>query len=118
MKYFETVTGVEYDELLGGTEQPVELWNVTCSSSATLTRGDLICAGSASGVYSVVGGASDASKVLAICAADNDGASITSAYVSGRFNRDKITFGGASTINISDFEQSLRTQNIHLTALK
>lgn len=114
-KYFETVTGFQGDELLGSGGYPVELWNVACASSATLERGDLICAASPGGVYSVAGGASDAGKCLAICAAPNDGATVTTAYVAGAFNRDKITFGGASTVNLDDFTQALRTQNIHLT---
>ena len=112
-----TISCVHEDGLISGT-RATTIWNVACSSSATLNRGDLICAASPSSVFSIVGGASDASKVLAICAAPNEGSSVTTAYVAGEFNADKITFGGNSALTTTPFEQSLRTQNIHLTALK
>lgn len=116
-KYFETVSGVAHDELVAGTEYPVEVWNVSCASTASLERGDLICASSMSGVWSVVGGASDATKCLAICAASNEGATVTQAYAAGTFNRERVTFGGNSALTTTPFEQSLRTQNIHLRTL-
>lgn len=115
-KYFETVSGVAHDELVAGTEYPVEVWNVSCASTASLERGDLICASSMSGVWSIVGGASDASKCLAICAAANEGATVTQAYAAGTFSREKVRLQDG--LNIADFEEPLRKDNIHLRKLK
>ena len=115
MKYYEECTGFEEDALLGGTEFPTELYNVSVSSSASLSRGDLICGSSMSGVFAPVGGASDASKILMIANEDFVADSlhaVTSAYASGKFNRSKINCAGGS---IADFEAEMRRQNLHLT---
>ena len=116
MKYVETVNGWEEDGLLAGTEYPVEIFNVNVGASATLERGDLICAGSFSGVFAPVSSASDASKILMIAADDfvaDSLSTVTRAYAAGTFSREKITFGGAS-LTTEPFEQALRLQNIHL----
>lgn len=118
MKYVESSVGFEADELLGGHEA-VELWNVKVGSNATITRGDLLSADSASGIFSIAT-ASDAAKVLVIAAEDFVADSlnaVTSAYAAGKFNREKITFGGAS-VAIAPFEQALRTQGIWLTGIR
>ena len=113
MEYYYGMSGaVKRDELLGGCEYPTEIWNVACLSSATLERGDLICAASMSGNFNVVTSAADASKVLAICAAGNEGATTAAAYVGGKFNRERITIGGNSALTTEPFEQALRTQGI------
>ncbi|MBR0061000.1 MAG: hypothetical protein IJP68_05915 [Selenomonadaceae bacterium] len=120
MEYFKTVNGWEEDALLAGTEFPVEIYNVSVGSSASLSRGDLICAGSMSGVFAPVGSASDATKVLMIAADDfvaDSLSTVTRAYASGVFSREKIKFGGAS-LTTDPFEQALRTQNIHLRGLQ
>ena len=36
----------------------------------------------------------------------------------GVFNREKITFGGNSSVDISSFESEMRKQNLHLTSMK
>lgn len=121
MKYVEEVNGWEEDGLLGGLEFPVELYNVSVGSSASISRGDLLCGNSMSGVFDVVGGASDASKILAIAAEDfiaDSLSTVTQAYFSGKFNREKLTFGGNSSVDISAFESEMRKQNLHLTSLK
>ena len=120
MKYVEEVNGWEEDALLAGTEFPTELYNVSLSAGASVSRGDLLCSNSMSGVFDVVGGASDATKVLCIAAEDFTADSlnaVTQAYASGVFNREKIKFGGAS-LTTDPFEQALRTQNLHLRGLK
>ena len=120
MEYFKTVNGWEEDALLAGTEFPVEIYNVSVGSSASLSRGDLICAGSMSGVFAPVSSAGDASKVLMIAADDfvaDSLSTVTRAYASGVFSREKIKFGGAS-LTTDPFEQALRTQNIHLRGLQ
>ena len=121
MKYIATVDGWEEDALLAGTEQPISIYNVNVGASATLSRGDLICAGSMSGVFAPVSSASDASKVLCIAADDfvaDSLSTVTQAYASGKFNREKITFGSNSSVDLADFEQEMRKQNLHLTSLK
>ena len=121
MKYScETVNGWEEDGLLGGIEFPTEIFNVSLSSGASVSRGDLLCGNSMSGVFSIAG-ASDASKILAIAAEDFVADSldaVTQAYFSGKFNREKITFGGNSSVDISSFENEMRKQNLHLTSMK
>ena len=115
MKYYEEGVGFEEDALLGGTEFPTELYNVSISSGASIERGYLLCGSSMSGVFAPVGGASDASKILMIANEDFTATSlnaVTSAYASGRFNRSKITCAGGS---IADFEAEMRKQNLHLT---
>ena len=120
MKYVESCNGWSEDALLAGTEQPISIYNVNVGASATLSRGDLICAGSMSGVFAPVGSASDATKVLMIAADDfvaDSLSTVTRAYASGVFNREKISFGGAS-LTTEPFEAEMRKQNLHLTSLK
>lgn len=118
MKYYEEGIGFEEDALLGGTEFPTELYNVSISSGASIERGYLLCGSSMSGVFAPVSSASDASKILMIAnedfVADSLNA-VTSAYAAGKFNRSKIKCAGGS---IADFEQELRKQGIWLTSLK
>ena len=114
MKYYDE-TVCKPDQLAGGSEFPTAVYNVACLSSATLERGDLICAASMSGNFNVVTSASDASKVLAICAAGNEGTTTAAAYFGGKFNREQITFGGNSTLTTEPFGQALRTQGIWIT---
>ena len=119
MSYVETVNGWVEDGLLAGTEIPVELYNVSVGSSASVSRGDLLCGGSFSSVFAPVSSSSDASKVLVIAADDFVADSlhaVTRAYASGKFNREKISFGGNSSVNIDDFEPELRRQGIWMTA--
>lgn len=121
MKYVEEVNGWEEDGLLGGLEFPTELYNVSVGSSASISRGDLLCGNSMSGVFDVVGGASDATKVLCIAAEDFVADSldaVTQAYFSGKFNREKITFGGNSSLTTAPFEAEMRKQNLWLTKLQ
>lgn len=121
MKYVETIAGWEEDGLLAGSEEAIGINNVNVSASATLERGDLICAGSLSGVFAPVGSASDAGKVLMIAADDftaDSLSTVTQAYSSGVFNRERIKFGGNSSLTTEPFEQALRIQNIHLRGLQ
>lgn len=120
MKYTDTVAGWSADELLAGTEFPTEIFNVSLSSGASISRGDLLCSSSMSGVFSIAG-ASDATKILCIAAEDFTADSlhaVTQAYFSGKFNRNKLTFGGNSSVDLSDFEQEMRKQNLHLTKMQ
>ena len=118
MKYSETFEGYRADELVAGFEYPFMRYNVNVGASASLSRGDLICGEYLSGIFAPVSGADDAEKILMIAAEDfvaDSLSAVTSAYVAGRFNREKITCAGGS---IADFEAELRKQNILLTSLR
>lgn len=121
MKYVENVEGWSADELLADPARPVDIYHVVVGEGATLERGDLICAGSLSGVFAPVSSASDASKVLLIAADDfvaDSLSTVTRAYASGVFNRERIKFGGSSSLTTAPFEAELRKQNIHLRGLQ
>ena len=117
MKYVESCSGWEEDALLAGTEFPTEIFNVSLSSGASVSRGDLLCSNSMSGVFSIAG-ASDATKILCIAAEDFVADSlnaVTQAYASGVFSREKVNTG---SVSIAAFEPELRKQNIHLRGLQ
>lgn len=120
MKYFSKEDGVVYDELIGGTYEPIEIGNVSLAGGASVQRGEIICEND--GAWSVVGSAADAKKNLAIATADFTADSIsavTPAYFSGVFNREKIICGAESaSLDVATFEPELRKQNIRLTSLK
>ena len=120
MKYITELTGFDPDELIGGLEETPEIINVQVDSAASISRGDLICAASMSSIFAPVESAEDASKILMIAANDFTADSlhtVTQAYSGGKFNREKITFGGAS-LSLLPFEAELRKQNIIVTSLK
>ena len=116
MIYYEEFDGFRADELIGGTEYPVEVINVSLTSGASVHRGELLAG--ASGIYAPVASGEDAKKSLCIAADDftaDSLSAVTSAYAAGRFNREKIICAGGS---VADFEFELRKQNIHLTGLR
>ena len=118
MKYYEEFTGFRADELLGGTEFPVELCNVKTATNASLSRGDLICGESMSSIFAPAGTANDAKKILMIAAEDFVADSlhaVTSAYASGKFCREKINVANG---DLADFEAEMRKQGLWLTSLK
>ena len=118
MKYYEEFTGFREDALLGDTSFPVELYNVKVSSNASLSRGDLICGESMSSIFAPAGTANDAEKILMIAAEDFVADSlhaVTSAYASGKFNRERVACAGGS---IEDYAAEMRKQGLWLTSLK
>lgn len=121
-KYFYETDGISRDELSGGGDGiPQETWNVNVGASAAIERGMLLCADSPTDEFSLVATADDAQKVLAIAREDftaDAEHTVTQAFVSGKFNREKIILGGDSSLTIDAFENELRKQNLHLTALK
>ena len=114
-KYYEEYAGVVRDELIGDAAYPVKLRNVTLSSGTAVTRGTILAAATVDGVYAPATSA-DVNKNLAIAVSDftasSDG-TVTQAYSSGVFNREKLTPSDTSV-----FELELRRQNIHLTSIK
>ena len=114
-KYLETAEAWHEDGLIGGTHEAIELHNISLTSGASVTRGDILCQDSL-GTWSQASVAADAGKPLCIAAEDfiaDTVSAVTQGYFAGVMNRDKVMVGGAASVN--DFEQSLRTQNIRLT---
>ena len=120
-EYFATLPGIARDELSGGLEEPQEIWNVNVGASAAIERGMLLAADKPTGEFKLVSDASDASKVLVV-ARDNFTAdethTVTQAYASGKFNRERIILGGTSALTIEPFEDAMRKSNLHLTSIK
>ena len=117
MKYYGEGDGVTYDELLGGGETAIEIWNINVASDTAVERGMLLESSSLSGTYKAAASFS-ANKIYVIAAedftADSDN-TVTQAYSMGKFNREKIKLD--ESLDIADFENELRKQNIHLTTI-
>ena len=120
-KYFGTIDDtVKRDELFGGGDGfPVELVNVKVGVGTEIKRGNILAGNSPTGTFSIAT-AADTSKNLVIAsedfiAADSDSA-VTSAYSSGKFNREKLSADTETTV--ATLETELRRQNIILTSLK
>lgn len=120
-EYFWETDGIDRDELSGGAEAPLTVWNVNVGASAVIERGQLLCADSPTDDFALVSSAGDASKVLGVAVsnftADADH-TVTQIYSSGKFNRERIILGGDSSLTLDTFENELRRQNIHLTSIK
>ena len=116
MKYFEEYKGNRHaDELVAGLED-VMLENVQVTGEAE--RGTILCSDNA-GVYSAVSVAADAGKALAIAYEDFDAgtdATVATVYTSGKFHANKLKTGGE--VDVEDFKESLRRDNILLTTLQ
>ena len=120
--YFWSISGITRDELAGGADGiPQEIWNVNVGASATIKRGDLLCATTPTGEFSLVGSAGDANKIFTIARDDfigSESSTVTQAYASGKFNRERINLGGDSSLTLEPFENELRKQNIHVTSIQ
>lgn len=121
-----TMTGVIYDELLGGTAVTIMTANVTIAqvdAEATYKRGTLLGIVTASGKYAIVDseastGEQVASVVLAhdvVVGTDND--VVATVYTRGIFNREKLLVKAADD-NATKHEEELRKVGIYLTSLK
>ncbi len=120
--YFWSMSGITRDELSGGGDGiPQETWNINVGASAVIERGMLLGASSPTAEFAPVTDASDASKVLVIArenfTADEEH-TVTQAFASGKFNRERIKLGGNSSLTLEPFVNELRKQNIHLTHLE
>lgn len=119
----ETITGVKYDELIGGPEIAILNKNVTIVKGAgILTRGTVLGKITESGKYEQVQlAAITTGSQLADCilAADVDATSadaVATVYISGRFNREKLIVRSTDTVDAHESE--LRDKNIYITSLK
>lgn len=120
--YFWEIDGIQRDELAGGGDGiPQEIWNVNVGASAVIERGMLLGGSSMGGEFSQVTSAADATKILGI-AVENFTAdaehTVTQIYASGKFNRERIKLGGASTLTLEPFENEMRKQNLHVTSIQ
>ena len=117
-KYFGTFKDIQpRDELFGGGDGiPVSKRNIEVGSDTTIQRGMLLGSAESFGTFSA---ASSDSAVLVIAAedfvADSDH-TVTQAYTSGKFNREKIKLSAG--LNIDSFEEVLRREDIILTSIK
>ena len=119
--YFWKTDGISRDELSGGGDAiPQETWNVKVAANAVIERGMLLGGDSSTGEFAVVTSADDAEKVLVIARenfeADKDH-TVTQAFASGKFNRERIILGGDS-LTLEPFEDALRKSNIHVTSIQ
>lgn len=121
-----TMDGVTYDELFGGTAVGALTANVTIaklSAAATYKRGTLLGVVTASGKYAIVDSAATtgekvASVVLArdlTVGVEND--VTATVYTRGIFNREKLIVKDAGD-NATKHEEELRKVGIYLTSLK
>lgn len=118
-KFFGTRDGIKRDELCGGAEKLMSIRNIEVAQDAEIKRGMLLCSATTYGVFAPVTSTGDGSKVLVIAekdfAADSDH-TVTQAYTSGKFNREKIIL--KSGLNIDAFEEPLRKVEIMLASIK
>lgn len=120
-EYVWSTDGIERDELQGGVGEFQEIWNVAVGESAVIERGMLLGASSPTSEFSLVESLSDLNDVFVIAKDDftaTEGHTVTQAYASGKFNRERIILGGDSTFTLEPFENELRKQNIRLTSIQ
>lgn len=121
-----TMTGVTYDELIGGTAVTLMTANVTIAklyAEATYKRGTLLGVVTSSGKYAIVdSGASTGEQVASVVLAhdiavgtDND--VVATVYTRGIFNREKLLVKAAAD-SATKHEEELRKVGIYLTSLK
>ena len=116
-RFFGTRDGIKRDELCGGAEQLMSIRNIEVAADAEIKRGMLLNSATTFGVFAPAD--SDTTKVLVVAekdfTADSDH-TVTQAYTSGKFNREKIIL--SEGLNIDDYEESLRKVDIYLTSIK
>lgn len=112
----ETMDGVTYDELIGGTAVTPILHNVTLTAADTnrISKGSLLS--EASGKFSVCAKSGTAAAILARDAqADAAGDIAATVYVAGEFNREKLICADGDTVDAHESE--LRKIGIYMTSL-
>lgn len=121
-----TMDGVTYDELFGGTAVSALTANVTVaklSAAANYKRGTLLGVITTSGKYAIVDSvATTGEKVASVVLArdltvgtDND--VTATVYTRGIFNREKLFVKDGSD-NATKHEEELRKVGIYLTSVK
>ena len=119
-KYFGSFKLDNRDELVGDTYKELIRFNINVSSDTTLQRGMLLSADSFEGNFKLVD-STDTGKVFAVAldnfTADSDN-TVTQAYTSGVFNREKIITAATDSSILNALTPELRKQNIHFTSIK
>lgn len=115
-----TVDGQTFDELIGGTEVAILTANITLLAGGNYKRGSVLGKITESGKYKLVDkAATDGSQIADMILSDNADAiaadTIATAYVSGIFNREKLTVADGDAVDAH--EEELRDKNIYLTKL-
>ena len=105
----ETITGVTYDELIGGHEVTAIKQNIAIEAGATLPRGAVITAAG-----KLAGTSDTADYVVAEAVGTAD--TVATVYASGMFNREKLIVAEGDTVDAH--EAQLRDKNIYLTSIK
>lgn len=117
--YVEFGDTVERDELQAATPEPIELHNIKVAADAVIKRGMLLAADNATATFSVAT-AADTGKYLAIAYTDFTATSdttVTQAYVSGAFHREKIIDGTTDCSVVDALENTMRMQNMRVVSL-
>lgn len=121
-----TMDGVTYDELFGGTAISAMTANVTIAKLSTATsykRGTLLGIVTASGKYAIVDSeATTGEKVANVVLAQDVTVGTTddvvaTVYTRGIFNREKLLVK-AGADNATKHEEELRKVGIYLTSVK
>ena len=116
MSKIETLPGAGYDRLIGGAEVPLFNRNVLVSSDTTLERGMLLY-GTGVGSDTTVQPVTNANPTwgipLFIAAEDCAGATRTTVYSNGRFNRSAIKV--AEGVELGSYELEMKSQGLYLT---
>ncbi|WP_306542136.1 head decoration protein [Phascolarctobacterium faecium] len=122
MEMISNMNGTHYDELIVGTAVPVLTKNVTLKGvTASYKRGTLLAL--VGGKYEIVdstaseSGADKASVILANDIVLSGTDVVTTVYISGQFNREKLIVAQTSD-NATAHEEELRAVNIYLTSVK
>ena len=120
-----TMDGVTYDELFGGTAISAMTANVTIAKLSTATsykRGTLLGIVTASGKYAIVDSeATTGEKVANVVLAQdvtvgNTDDVVATVYTRGIFNREKLIVKAGD--NATKHEEELRKVGIYLTSVK
>ena len=104
----ETITGISFEELIGGHEIAALEKNISITSGTALARGSVLTA-----TGTLAGKGETASYVLAADVSATD--TVATVYTSGMFNREKLVVADGDTVD--SHEAELRDVNIYLTSL-
>lgn len=117
MALLETLDGVAFDELKGGTSVKtlIKAATITAAEAGTIAKGTLLSVDG--GVFSECALAGTANAILAAdVTADEAGDVDCVVFVKGIFNRESVIVADGDSVD--DHEEELRAVGIYLTAVK
>lgn len=112
--FINSVTGVEFDEIIGGTTVKAMTANgtLTVDEAGTVERGTLLSG--TDNTYTVCASGGEATAILAHDVVVEEAGDVTATvYTAGLFNRDRITVADGDTVDAH--EDELRSLGIYLT---